>query len=75
MKDCDVPLDFAVEAAAQAVQKPLPCELKMAREGKELPLALPAEGMARLLDLAILTGDRDAQWHVGCLHSSSFSEI
>ena len=69
MKDWDVPLDFAVEAAAQAAQKPLLCELlKIAREGKEMPLALPAEGMARLLDIAILTGDRDAQWHVSFFH-------
>ena len=69
MKDWDVRLDFAVRAAAQAAQKPFLCELlKMARAGKELPLALPAEGMARLLDIAILTGDRDAQWHVHFLH-------
>jgi len=65
MKDWDVPLDFAVEAAAQAAQKPLLCELlKIAGEGKELPLALPAEGMARLLDIAILTGDREAAAYI-----------
>ena len=69
MKDWDVPLDLTAQAAAQAAQKPLLCELlKIAGEGKELPLALPAEGMARLLDIAILTGDRDAQWHVCFLH-------
>ena len=76
MKDWDVPLDLTAQAAAQAAQKPLLCELlKIAGEGKELPLALPAEGMARLLDIAILTGDRDAQWHVRFLHFSSFYHI
>ena len=65
MKDWDAPLDFAVWAAAQAAQKPLLCELlKMARAGEELPLAERPEGMARLLDIAILTGDSDAQWHL-----------
>ena len=73
MKDWDVPLYLAIEAAAQAAEEPLLCELlKMAREGKELPLALPAEGMARLLDVAILTGDRDAQWHVRFLNFAIF---
>ena len=73
MKDWDARLGFAVRAAAQAAQKPLLRELlKMARAGEELPLALPAEGMARVLDVAILTGDRDAQWHVCFLHFAIF---
>lgn len=67
MKDWDAPLHYAVSAtvpaARRATKKLLVLELlEMSCSGAELPF-VSSKGMARLLDIAILTGNKEAQLH------------
>lgn len=59
MEDWDAHIVDAVKAAEEAAAQPfLHGLLEMSRAGAQLPF-LSNEGVARLLDVAILTGDKE----------------
>ena len=61
MKDWNVDLEDAIPAAQQTAKKPVVrFILDALSSGCPLPFAISEEAMAHLLDLAILTGDKEA---------------
>lgn len=61
MRDWDAPLREAVEAAEQAAEQPFVRGLlEMILSSEELPFNLSTDGRARLLDIAILVGDKES---------------
>ena len=70
MKDFDVPIEYAARAAEEAAKKPIVQELlELSCCDAELP-AFSTEGQARLLDIAILTGQKEASTRLAMKWSS-----
>ena len=64
MEDWDVRLEYAADAARATAEQPLVCAaLEALGSGAELVPTFSEEAMVDLLDIAILTGDREAARH------------